>query len=106
MDGAQCPRCLQFEDEVRELQQRLASRGQYITFSPGPNPNLDVEYELKRWLSVSPGVDASAGFRAGWARLARFVRPKLRDWEVRWWRGPRGQNTTRRPGGPMAPGNL
>jgi hypothetical protein len=31
-------------------------------------------------------ADASAGFRAGWARLARFVRPRLREWEARWFR--------------------
>ena len=32
---------------------------------------------------------AAAGFRAGWARLARFVSPKLREWEARWWRAVR-----------------
>jgi hypothetical protein len=38
--------------------------------------------------AVSPRADASAGFR-GWARLSRFVGPKLRDWEARWWRARR-----------------
>jgi hypothetical protein len=93
--NAQCPRCLQFEEELRELHQRMAASGQYFTFSPGPNPNLDVEHELERWLAVHPRADASAGFRAGWARLARFVQPKLRDWEARWWRALRDNNQLR-----------
>lgn len=80
---AQCPRCLELEDELRVLEQRLAATGQHVAFSPGPNPNADVEHELKRWLAVSPRGDASS-FRAGWARLARHVSPKLREWETRW----------------------
>ncbi len=95
MGDAQCPRCLQFEEEVRELHQRLAASGQYLTFSPGPNTNLDVEHELERWLAVHPRADAPAGFRAGWARLARFVQPKLRDWEARWWRSMRDNDQLR-----------
>jgi len=54
-------------------------------FLLGPNPNLDVEHEPQRWLAVHPHGDATS-FRAGWARLARFVGPKLREWEARWWR--------------------
>jgi len=67
-DGSQpaCPRCLQFEDELGELQERLMASGQFVAFSPGPNPNLNVERELQRWLSVNPRADAAAGFRAGW----------------------------------------
>jgi hypothetical protein len=86
---AQCPRCLEFEEEVRELHQRLAAVGQYVTYSPGPNTNPNVEVELQRWLAVNSRADVAAGFRAGWARLARFVRPKLREWEARWWRAVR-----------------
>jgi hypothetical protein len=44
---------------------------------------------LKRWLAVNPRADAASGFRAGWDRLARFVRPRLRDWEARWWHAVR-----------------
>jgi len=78
-----CERCLQFEEELRELRQRLAASGQYVTYSPGPNPNPNVDNELRRWLAATPDADAAAGYRAGWARLARFVGPRLRDWEAR-----------------------
>ena len=94
-DGAQCERRLEFQDELRQLQQRLAASGHYVTYSPGPNPGLDVEHELQRWLAVNPRADASAGFRAGWARVARFVTPRLREWEARWWRSVRDNDSLR-----------
>jgi hypothetical protein len=84
-----CPRCLEFEEEVRELHERLAAVGLYVTYSPGPSASPRLEHELQRWLAVNPRADAAAGFRAGWARLARFVRPKLREWEARWFRSMR-----------------
>jgi len=71
------------------LHQRLAAVGQYVTYSSGPNSNPNLERELQRWLAVNSRADAAAGFRAGWSRLARFVRPKLREWEARWWRAVR-----------------
>jgi hypothetical protein len=88
-DEPQCPRCLEFAEELDQLRQRLAAAGQFVAYSPGPNPNPEVERELSRWLSVNPCADASEGFRAGWARLARFVRPRLREWEARWFRAMR-----------------
>lgn len=94
-DDAQCPRCLEFAAEVEDLQQRLAASGQFVANSPGPNPNHDVEREVSRWLAVHPRADAAAGFRAGWTRLARFVRPKLREWEARWWRMARENDRLR-----------
>ena len=94
-DGAQCERCLEFQDELRQLQQRLAASGQYVTYSPGPNPGLDVERELQRWLAVNPRSNAGAGFRAGWSRMARLVGPRLRDWEARWWRSVRDNDRFR-----------
>jgi len=84
MRNAQCARCLEFEEEIRELHQRLAAVGQYVTYAPGPSPTPSVEHEMQRWLAVNPRADAAAGFRAGWSRLARFVAPKLREWEARW----------------------
>ena len=90
-----CTRCLEFAEEVEQLRQRLAASGQFVAYSPGPNPNPDVERELSRWLAVHPRADAATGFRAGWARLARFVRPKLREWEARWWRMARDNNALR-----------
>jgi len=86
---AHCPRCLEFEEEIRELQQRLAAVGQYVTYTPGPSPAPNIERELQRWLAVNPRADAAAGFRAGWERLARVVRPRLREWEGRWFRSMR-----------------
>ena len=68
------------------MQKRLAASGQFVTYSPGPNPGFNVEHELERWLAVNPRSTAAAGFRAGWARLSRWVRPRLHDWEQRWWR--------------------
>jgi hypothetical protein len=50
---------------------------------------VNVEHELRRWLAVNPRADGAAGFRAGWSRLARFVSPKLREWEARWFRSVR-----------------
>jgi hypothetical protein len=82
-------------EELAQLRQRLAATGQFVAYSPGPNPNPDVERELGRWLAVNPRADAAAGFRAGWARLARFVRPKLREWEARWWRMARENDRLR-----------
>jgi hypothetical protein len=91
----QCPRCLEFAEEVEELRRRLAAAGQFVAYSPGPNPNPDVERELSRWLAVHPRADAAAGFRAGWARLARFVSPKLQEWEQRWFRALRENDRLR-----------
>jgi hypothetical protein len=91
-DQSSCPRCLEFEEEIRVLQLRLAASGQYVMYSPGPNSNPNVHRELERWLAVSPNADAASGFRAGWTRLARFVGPKLQDWESRWLRAIRDQD--------------
>jgi hypothetical protein len=94
-DEAQCARCLEFEEQVRQLQQRLAAVGQYVTYSPGPNTSPNLEHELHRWLAVNPRADPAAGFRAGWNRLVRFVRPILREWESRWWRAMRENDRLR-----------
>lgn len=83
---ARCPRCLELEDQVEDLRRRLAAVSQYVVASPGPNATPTCEHELRRWLAVHARADAAAGFRAGWARLARVVRPRLREWEARWWR--------------------
>jgi hypothetical protein len=91
-DQRSCPQCLEIEEEIRVLQQRLAASGQYVTYSPGPNTNPDVEQELRRWQAVIPNADAASGFRAGWTRLERFVGPKLREWESRWLRAMRDQD--------------
>jgi hypothetical protein len=95
LGDAGCPRCLEFEEEIRELHQRLAAVGQYVTYTPGPSPNPNVERELQRWLAVNPRADAAAGFRAGWARLARFVGPRLPEWEARWFRSMRDKDRLR-----------
>ena len=83
MGMARCPRCLGFEEELRDLRQRLAASGRYVAFSPGPNPYPNVEDELRRWLAAHPEADAAAGFRAGWTRLTTVIGPRLQDWEAR-----------------------
>jgi hypothetical protein len=60
----------------------VAASEKYVTYSPGP----DLERELQRWLAVNPRSNAAAGFRAGWARMARLVcvTPlERRLWEIR-----------------------
>jgi hypothetical protein len=94
-DDPRCARCLDLEDELYDLRQQLAAVGRYVVSSPGPNTNPDLERELSRWLAVNPRADASAGFRAGWARLARWVQPRLREWEARWWRAVGDNNRLR-----------
>ena len=84
-----CARCLQLEDELRDLRQHLAASGQYVAYSPGPNPYPNVEDELRRWLATERGGSAADGFRAGWARLARVIGPRLQGWEARWLRARR-----------------
>jgi hypothetical protein len=54
-------RCLQLEEELRDLRQRLAASGQYVAYSPGPNPYANAEDELRRWLATEPGADAADG---------------------------------------------
>jgi len=73
----------------------LAAVGRYVVTTPGPNTNPDLERELKRWLAVHPRADGAEGFRAGWARLARFIGPRLRDWEGRWFRAMRENDRLR-----------
>ena len=90
--AGRCPRCLELEDKIHDLHQRS---GQYVTFSPGPNSNPRVDGELQRWLRVHPHANAADGFRAGWERLARVVRPKLREWEARRFRAMRENDRLR-----------
>lgn len=73
----------------------MAAVGRYVVTTPGPNTSPELERELKRWLAVNPRADAAEGFRAGWARLARFVTPKLREWEARWFRAMRDNDRLR-----------
>jgi hypothetical protein len=75
-------RCLQLEEVLRELRQSWAT-GQYVAFSPGPNPYPNVEDEVRRWQATEPDADAAAGFRAGWSRLAGVIGPRFQDWEAR-----------------------
>lgn len=95
MEAARCPRCVALEDELADLRQQLAAVGRYVVATPGPNTNPELERELGRWLEANPRADAADGFRAGWRRLARFVGPRLREWESRWFRAMRDNDRLR-----------
>ena len=81
-----CARCLHLEEDRRDLRRHLAASGQYVAYSPGPNPYPNVEDELRRWLATEFGADAADRFRAGWTRLARAIGPRLQEWGARWLR--------------------
>jgi hypothetical protein len=95
VDAPRCERCLLLEDELADLRLQLAAVGRYVVATAGPNTNPNVERELARWLAVNPSGGGAEGFRAGWARLARFVGPRLRDWEARWFRSVRDNDRLR-----------
>jgi hypothetical protein len=46
----------------------------------------DGEAELRRWLAAYPRATVAQAFRAGWARMARWVQPRLADPDAAWWR--------------------
>jgi hypothetical protein len=94
-DDPHCPHCLALEDELADLRQQLAAVGRYVVSSPGPNVNPELEHELSRWLAVNPRADGATGFRAGWFRLSRWVQPRLREWEARWFRSTRENDRLR-----------
>ena len=45
---------------IGNLDPALAAAGKFVAYSPGPNPNPDVERELSRWLAVHPHADTAA----------------------------------------------
>jgi hypothetical protein len=74
-NGASCERCIEFEDEVQELRRRLIAAGQYVDYSPGPNPHPNVEHELQAGLpSTRARMPPLASALAGRVYLALFVR--------------------------------
>jgi hypothetical protein len=79
------PRCDAFERELAELRLRLGSAGPDGAFAPAPELVVDGEAEGKRWLAAHPRAAPADAFRAGWSAMARFVAPRLREWEARWW---------------------
>jgi hypothetical protein len=68
------------------LRERLRQAGLLIPRSPGPNPVPDGETELCRWLAAYPRATVADGFRAGWTRMAHWVRPRLVETDAAWWR--------------------
>jgi hypothetical protein len=58
----------------------------FIDVSPGPNPVPDGEAELRRWQAAYPRATAAEAFRAGWARMARWVQPRLAEADAARWR--------------------
>src|ERR687887_1045114 len=90
-----CPRCLELEDEVAALRERLRQAGLLIAVSPGPNPVPDGEAELRRWLAAYPRATVADAFRAGWTRMARWVQPRLVEADAAWWRQVRENDQLR-----------
>jgi hypothetical protein len=80
-----CPRCDVFERELAELRQRVSRPGLDGACAPAPELVVDGEAEARRWLAAHPRAAPAAAFRAGWSAMARFVAPRLREWEARWW---------------------
>ena len=90
------PRCVELEDEIDNLRQRLAAVGQDVVASAGPEPGSRLRTRAATLGGPSsPVPPAAAGFRAGWARFARVVGPRLREWEARWWHLARENDSLR-----------
>src|SRR5215468_5323105 len=86
-----CPRCLEFEEEIRVLQLQLAASGRYVTYSPGPKlqpecrprgPALaDSESEWECGFRFPSRLDTVGSFRGteapglGRPLAARHARP-------------------------------
>ena len=88
MDAAPCEHCQQLEREITNLRRRLTHAGVELD-EPGDLADNDRERELARWLDGHREATAAAGYRAGWARFARYAAPRLREWEQLWWKAAR-----------------
>ena len=81
---AQCPRCLDLEDQVAQLHELAVSKGLIVDFSPGANPGVDARKEYERWRRIHVNPPIGVAWRAGWDRAWWFASAKLRDWNRRW----------------------
>ena len=64
MDAAPCANCRQLEQEIADLQRRLAHAGVELAEADDLADN-DRKRELARWLDSHREADAAAGDRAG-----------------------------------------
>jgi hypothetical protein len=80
MDAAPCEHCQRLELEITDLRRRLTRAGVELD-EPADLIDNDRERELARWLDGHREATAAAGYRAGWARFARYAAPRLREWE-------------------------
>jgi hypothetical protein len=73
----------ELEDELARVNE-IARRAVILnTFSPGGNPSIDAERELKRWRSVNQRATLKQAQPAGWTHVSSFTQPRLWDWGTR-----------------------
>ena len=74
----QCPRCLEYFNELERIKAIAVRKGFYDALTPGANARHDVEQELQLWLSVHPRSTVAQAWRAGWSRAWQIARDQLK----------------------------
>ena len=71
-DDPQCPRCLEFTEELDQLRQRLAAAGQFVDLLAWAQSKAGCRTRAGKMVGRESSRRCLRGFRAEWARLARF----------------------------------
>lgn len=89
-----CAHCAELDQQIDQARRELAELGrQGETF--GITPDHECERALARWLTGHPNQTPAEAYRAGWAALARYVSPLLREWQQMWRQKSRDQDALR-----------